>query len=286
MTAEGAFLRHSTAPGVERDQYKRPMILPPGMTDRRLAIPYTRASTLAKYLDDSFAIQRWETRHAVRGMGEREDLAAMAAGLPWGPTYDETPRSTMAELDRIAEEAKRYAGRDLKANYGTAMHSFTDPVEGKGDVPARMVSDVAAYDAKMKETGLKIVQLERFVVCDQLRAAGSFDYVVYSPELDCYVIVDKKTGKIGEHSFAIQTAVYANGVPYENGQRRPWDKDISKDWGLIIWIPAHQGRCEIIWVDIKAGYLAARHAAWNRDWLKKQNLMQPYVPGTIPERSE
>lgn len=292
-SAVGAFARrHQDVPAeVDRDKWKRPLIFPPGTTNPALRMPYTRASTLAGYVDDSFAIHKWEQRHLTRGLGCREDLAMKAAGLPWVGDYDqaklENPQ-TMIQLDEIADEAMRYAGRDAKANHGTAMHSFTDPVDGIGDIPKRAMADVTAYKREME--GIEIIMLERFSVCDQLRAAGSFDYVLKLPEFDTWIIADKKTGRYSEHSFAIQTSVYANGCLYDanrpdSDHRLPYDVPLNKEWGLIIWIPKGEGRCELIWIDLVAGYQAARHAAWVRDWHGKQNLSQPYVRGTIPTRA-
>lgn len=270
---------------------RAPMVLNPKnrkpRTDGKL--PYTRASSLGNYMADHSALDTWRMRATVYGLAQREDLAAMAAALPpiLGNVRDKSTltaaerlrdQSTNTRLDEIAEEAAVYANRAFKANWGTAVHSFTDP-DPSGDVPARMAADVESWNKKTK--GWIFHATEMFVANDIYQAAGTFDHLVSIPWLPHLgrMVVDKKTGALHPDQWSVQLAVYAKGEPYDisTDGRVDWPDGIqpNQEWGLVVHIPFGLSRTDLYLVDLKDGHQAALTACAVRAHRSNKNLMQP-----------
>lgn len=241
----------SPAPYIPRGQYERPLIKQPdGST-----VPYYRASVFAKSLDNGYGLMIYKLRWLALGLGRREDLAAIAAGL----TYERGD-----ELDALVEKALEASGCNEKANYGTAIHLFTEP--GAPDcVPVRMADDVAAYNAALERDGITVLATEQFVVNDSYRIGGTFDHIYHHPRYG-RCVGDKKTGRLDLLSFTVQQAIYANSYHYdpETGDRA--ELDVNKNVALVVHIPAEEGTCTVIPVDIRAGYQAVKTAAEADFW--------------------
>jgi hypothetical protein len=80
--------------------------------------------------------------------------------------------------------------------------------------------------------------------------------------------------------MSIQEAIYANAdALYDpaTGAREAMPR-VNRARGLIIHLPAGQGRCELHWVDLVAGWKGVRLALSVRDWRKRKDLHLPYVP--------
>lgn len=261
------------APEVPRDGYERPLIMP---ADGGKPAPYTRASTFANALDDAQGLTIWKLRNLALGMGRHEDLAAMAAGL----TYENDKKT----LDEIVKTAIDRAGGTVKANWGTAVHSLTEP-DSPPYVPARMQTDVAAYNAALAKYGITVVDTERFVVNDAIGVAGTFDHIYAVPGLG-NVPGDKKTGSFHPDACAVQLATYARGVYYrldDTGApvREPLP-DVRTDIGIVAHIPAGQGRCDLYVVNLDAGWEAAQLAVQVREWRVRKDLATPLAEYATP----
>lgn len=294
MTTTDDFFEHYT--GVPRDRWQRPLIVPPDGGER---VPYTRASTMANYIADHTNLHTWEKRSLTKGMGLREDLAAKAAALPPIAGNQKNKQFMSAEekrrdaitntaLDEIAEEAMRTANRDYKADWGTAIHGFTDPGADLSGLPERMRADVLSFLEAIKS--LVIIGTELFVVNDDLQAAGSFDHLVYlrhAPHLGALVL-DKKTGVMREDAHAIQLATYAGGVLYDQhtDERTPLESllpegvpFIRRDRAIVASIPLGEGATNLYLANIEIGRDAAEHAAWVRSFRKvKKDLLTRFDP--------
>ena len=294
---------------IPRDRYDRPLLVPsPERAANPLVnlargdekrhpgkLPYTRASSLANYVSDHTALSTWKQRSLTKGLGEREDLAAMAAALPpiIGNKRDKAGMSkaekmadqlTNRRLDEIAEEAMIYANRDHKANWGTAIHSFTDPGD-HGDVPARMAADVASWFTAT--AGWVEHANEVFVRNDDFQCAGSFDHLMsipWLPELG-RLVVDKKTGLLHPDQFSVQLSVYATGTPYDWTTHKPfdWPDGIApnQEWGILAHIPLGLGRTELYLVDLVKGTLAAHVACAVRSHRADKTLTEPFYPMAV-----
>lgn len=259
---------------VTRDQWDRPIIIPPDGGDPE---PYTRASTFCSALSDSTGIGKWKARHVALGVGKHEDLAAMAAGLEYGDK----------QLDEIVETAIDRSGCNAKANWGTAMHTFTERDTPTDMVPQRMRDDVQAYREKLAAFDIHPVTAERFVVCDELKVAGTYDHT-YSVPIDLLpeqarfarhddsdrveVMGDKKTGSLHFDQHAIQMAIYAHGEEYDAGTGERTSLNVLRSWALLAHIPAGKQKADLYWVDINAGWEATHLAIQVREWRNRKDL--------------
>lgn len=259
--------------GIPRDQWGRPLIVDP-KTGEMTA--YTRASTMANYIDNAFGLNLWQQRLIAQGMGHRPDLAAMAAALP---PYDAMSKEQRKELGEIVDAALEVAGAYTKANHGTAIHAFTDPSHQSGPVPERMQDDVAAFEAMIDATGIVQLASEIFVVNDTYRVAGTLDAVYGVPALDALVVGDKKTGKAKLHSVTIQVANYAMSEVYDHktGERTPLRDylqamhgaelpELSTSAGLHLHIPREEGAAQAHPINLAEGRRMLEVCATVRDW--------------------
>lgn len=259
------------APSVEpnRDRWGRPLITPPGGGK---AIAYTRVSTLAKTLDSKDALMMWKQRMTAIGLGKRPDLAQLA-GV--------TDPSDKRALNDIVKNAMAAAESDRAANIGTTLHSITEATDlgHTVEVPTDMVDDIRAYSEATRSLTMKAA--ERFVVCDELQAAGTFDRLAVLPD-GTIVIGDLKTGQSEPdypHGVATQCAIYARSHLYDastntRGAYLP-DLGVSTDIGLLIHLPAGQGVCNLYVLDLNVGWQLAKAAAAVRT-IYKSKPITPY----------
>lgn len=283
----------SPTPELPRDQWGRPLITPPEGGD---AVAYTRVTTFVGPLEDTYQLNQWSTRMSLVGLMQREDLQLAVLAIP-----DPQEKFSKRKLNNIARDAREASGAGRKALTGTAMHTFTerrDKGEDISNLPAAYRADIDAYADVM--VYFEVLDLEGFVVVDHLRTGGSYDRILrFTAEgLDAYaekhghrlcypdgvpvspgdtVIGDVKTGRIdfGFNKIAMQLGVYSRGKKYDHttGTRTDLPGTPRRDWGVVIHLPAGEGRAELVWANIDAGYDAAeRLAAEVHKWRKRDDL--------------
>lgn len=250
---------------IKRDRWGRPLIEPVGGGK---AVAYTRVSTLAKTLDNKEQLMRWKCRQTAMGLGKRNDLVAMA-----GAVGDDK-----GKLDEIVAEAMSAAASSAAANLGTTLHALTEHVDNgtKPDyLPGELIGDLTAYEEAMR--GISVLGSEKFIVNDEVQAAGTFDRLLAIPGIGM-VVADIKTGQHEPnypHATCIQVATYARGHLYDHDKGRikylP-DAGVSTDVGLMIWLPAGKARCELYLLDLNLGWELAQTAARVRDVYKSKPL--------------
>lgn len=250
---------------IPRDQDGRPMVAPPG--SNRL-VAYTRCTSFAGSIDDNYNLSRWQQRMVALGLAERPDLMVSVAAH-----HDEKD-----ELNKVCETAIEAAKGKAAAGVGTALHRLTEKLdrgEPLGPVPVEYQADLAAFAEATKP--LKVLGIEQFVVNDELQIGGTFDRL-YEYEGRRY-IGDTKSGGIDEYragKIAMQLAIYANSVLYEpDGSVREF-LDVDLNRAIVVHLPAGQGRCELRWVDIRAGWEAVELACRVKDWRSRRDLYQPF----------
>lgn len=286
--------------GVPRDGKGNALLKPRGLPFRT---PYTSASSLADYVSNLRGVYTWEKRYLARGLGMREDLAALCGAEVYStgfgmPDVDEN-KASGRRLDEYIQRALDTARVHEKADYGTAGHLLTEPgqVQAGGYVPERMRPDVDAWWKAM--AGVPIVATELFVANDGLMVAGTFDHLVdgdaiakVHPELECegtLLVLDKKFGKTKPGSFAIQTAVYAGAELYstEDDTRMTFEeafgRPVNQKWGIIAHIPAGTGTAALYPVDLVDGKRAAAAAVWVRDFQKRNDQLRPALDSNALE---
>lgn len=193
-------------------------------------VKWTRATTYAKSIADTYNLSMWSQRMTLKGAAVRPDIVAAVSTLDVKADRD--------RMNALVEDAKKAAGNKVAANLGTALHSFTEdrdkvlvgqPVKPQA-VPENLLPSVDAYEALLVEFGLRPVPglIEFTTAVLQYEIAGTSDrcYLVtrditfklhgrtvtlYAGE---YVIGDVKSGadlSYGWMEICIQLAIYAQG---------------------------------------------------------------------------
>lgn len=260
---------------VRRDRYGRYLVVPP---DGGKPVGYTRATTIAKTLDDQGGLMAWGKRMVAIGLSTRPDLVTELA------LVDNDDKKA---LDRICEKAAEAGGATVRRELGTAVHSIFERhwTDATFTVPEAHRADVEAVEAALAAAGLKVVEgfHERIVVDDVNRIAGTFDLLVTDGHTQ--YVADLKTGssvKFGSLGFAIQLSIYANAdALYTQGAATDGSLDardpmpgVSKSRGVIIHIEPGSGSCDLHWVDLEAGRQALDIAMRVRELRKAKHLTE------------
>ena len=246
---------------IPRDKWGRPLIIPLGGGEPEA---YTRVSTLAKTLDDLNFLMAWKQRKTAEGLLRRPDLMTRLAGVLANGDPD-TDYAVKRLVNNVCREATEAAGASSGASSGTGFHSLTEAID-RGDVPLFVpASDQPRLEAYRKATApYEMLDIETFVVADDVHAAGTFDRLMRLPD-GRVVVGDLKSGK-SEADYplatAVQLAIYAHGKRYdpETGARTPLHPDLDDTEGLLIHLPA-RGGCRVITLDLVKGWRVANVAA-------------------------
>ena len=246
---------------IPRDRWGRPLITPP---DGGEPVAYTRVSTLAKALDDLNNLMAWKQRKTAEGLVRRPDLLTRISGTLANGDPD-TDWQTKRALNDICTEATEAAGASKGASAGTGFHSLTEAID-RGEQPLFVPdADQARLDQYAEAMApYRVLDIECFVVNDDLRAAGTFDRLVECPDGRVRV-ADLKTGKSeADYPLAtsMQIATYAHGWRYdpEDGYRDTLHSDLDLTTGLLVHLPPWGG-CRVIPLNLDLGWQAAQLAA-------------------------
>lgn len=258
----------------------------------------TRVTTWAKTVDDTYWLERWKLRMAIKGLAERvDDLVPLVQSLH----VDDDKR----QLDRIADQCIEVSKASAGANKGTALHNFTDAVDRGEAIATKIVewvTDITSYQAAMAAYGYKILpgMVERFVVVPEVNCAGKFDRLVLCPD-GVIRILDLKTSKSIDFSWcsiAVQEACYAHASHIWIGSKEEEEKDptkyiplpgpIDQKVGLVAHLPVGTGTCTMYGVNIAAGWEASTElCARVRQWRTRKDLawiLEPPQPLSYADR--
>jgi len=276
--------------GIPRDKrWSRPKLPHPDTGEIQT---WTRTSTIAKVLDDTYNLELWKQRMTAKGVASRRDLTNRAATT----ALDE--RSAWIE---ICEMAMQHAGSAEGRNNGTALHAIAeiydkDPSSfDPSRYPEDLVADLYAYIEACKAYGITMLPdlVERTMVMPDAGIAGTWDRVAYCKDWVCPRIADLKTQKTVDYSqasIAIQVAGYAHGrvmLP------KPWPGkagtvtdylsmpilDLTK--GILIHVPVGKAECHIYEIDLEAGLKALKCALSVRSWRSNKKLFVPMAPASM-----
>lgn len=239
---------------IPRDRYGRPMVMQPN--GKRVS--YRRCTTFVGCLDDTYGLMQWKTRQVALGMGQRKDLVLAAAAA------DPADKKT---LNDIADKATEHAQASAAATTGTALHSLTERVDlGQvlGYVPDEYRADIDAYQQATRH--IEWAGIESFRVHDDWKIAGTADRMGRTPN-GRLTIYDIKTGSVDfPHKMAMQLAMYARSLPYDIATDQRGSDVVNLTTGVIIHLPAGQGRCDLYEIDIDKGWDACLLAKQVWDW--------------------
>ena len=261
-----------------RDRWGRYQVLPPGAEK---LVGYTRATTIAKILDDSSSLMAWNSRMTAIGLGLRPDLVALVAT---------TPQDDKKTLDSLVKRASEAGGATVRRDLGTAVHGLLERrlKDPSFVAPDPYQADIEAILSALADAGLSFVDgmTERIVVNDEIEVAGTFDLALTDGQET--FVSDLKTGssvKYGGLAFAIQLSIYANASNlYTQGPAKDGSEDIrepmpkfSKSAGIVIHCQPGSGLAELHWLDLEAG-TEALHTALKVRRLRKLTPIHPFTP--------
>lgn len=248
---------------IPRDRYGRPMIMPPKGSKR---VAYRRCTTFVGCLEDTYNLMAWKNRQVAIGMGQRPDLILAAAAAD---------KEDKRAFNEIAEKATEHALASASATTGTALHALTERLDrGQelGHVPDPYGADIKAYEAAT--AGIEWLGIEAFRVHDDWKVAGTADRIGRNKHGRLQVW-DIKTGSIDyPHKMAMQLAMYARSLPYDIATDKRGEPEAGLDiqTGVIIHLPAGQGRCDLYEINIAKGWGACQiaHQVWR--WRGEKDL--------------
>lgn len=252
---------------------------------------WTRTSTIAKVLDDTYNLELWKQRMVAKGVASRRDLTNRAA------TTDLSERASWIE---ICDMAMEHAGSSEGRNNGTALHALVETYNADPSrfdpnrYPEEMLADLYAYVDALKAAGITMAPelAERTTVNTKASTAGTWDGVAYCRSWAFPRIGDLKTQKTIDYSqasIAIQVAGYAYGDvmlpkpwPGKDGTKADYlpmpSVDLTK--GILIHLPVGKAECHIYEIDIEAGFSALKCALSVRRWRSNRQLFKPLLPST------
>lgn len=113
-------LPETTRPVMDRDALGR-YLLPHPVTGRQQS--HTRMTTLVHVLDDDYSLSQWQRRQWATGgyvCGASHGHGAAEALMPWDTRYDR---------DKIADAAELAVDMGRAAEFGTAVHAWTEVID-------------------------------------------------------------------------------------------------------------------------------------------------------------
>lgn len=245
---------------------------------------WTRATTFAKSVSDSFALAKWGERMVAKGMALRPDLVLSAAA---------TPVTDKGRLDSIAEQAKDAAASRAAANLGDAYHNLVqDMNQGRAIdmsvLPAEAKSALAAYKATLEAYGWVAdpQYIERCVVNTTFGVAGTFDSILGGK------MADLKTGRdlsYGWGEIAIQQVVYATADAIFDWDRKVFLPLPAVDplEAIILHMPVGAGKVDPYRLDLTEAFEAAELCGKVRAWRKaSKKIAVPLKIGDVPGERE
>jgi hypothetical protein len=276
----------ATKADYRRDRWGHPLIVPAAGGKAK---PYTRASSAAKTIEDTFNLEKWARRNVVYGMAKDPSLVARVLAI--GGTPHEWDQEQKSAVNAIADAASDVAQAQRSADIGTAVHLMVERLNRGEDVDGGPYqADLDAYRAAVNAMGWVIDPryVECRMVCDELEMAGTCDLIVIGEEFN--YIADLKTGGTVEYAtlgHAAQLAAYANGDIYDvETDERELVEHLETDTGYIIHLPAGQGRCDVYSLDLARGYEAAELANQVRNIRKSAKRWSTLIAAPSPPHGE
>jgi len=241
----------------------------------------TRASTLAKTLDDGFGLRAFDAATTLETVAANQDLLAALTLVRATPG-----EGSWRAYKPLHEDAQARRGKP-EAQAGTNIHSVVQAIV-EGVLPLGvdpvLLGDAQAVLDRLREVGLEPVTSEEFVVTLGLPEllAGTRDMLARAKDGRLVVVDVKSTSSLGSEGFralawSIQLAVYAHGRPYLGGEptRDRWGRpridtaqvsaeepQADRTVAAVVEVERGTGQTAIHRVDLVAGweyaYLACR----------------------------
>lgn len=298
---------------IKRNYHDQPWVMPPGAgpltgdwregKDRRGrpkrwwysedAVPYARMSAIAKPLDTKENLAEWAAAQAAVGVmldaSARSEIVTLINEFdadPWNADEGDQAHSGKSRLKAAVEQARTTAGQHTAASAGTEFHKLAELVNS-GREP-RLVQDhlkPLLDEYRMAVAPIRFLRQELFVVNDELRRAGSLDYLLQLPD-GRVMVSDLKTGKWDVQypmSVTTQVAGLANAVVYDQstGERRWIHPDLDTTTGLLVHFPIRQPNPKVAFYELnlelgaRAGRLARDIEGLRKEFGRKGAELKP-----------
>lgn len=268
---------------VARDRWGRPVVPHPFPGGE--PVWHHRPSSIGKIVDDTYNLDLWQKRMVAKGLAARPDLLARVDAA------DPETSDGKRDLNSLCKQAQEAAAASRGANIGTALHAYTEQLDrGQQVQPLEQYqADLDAYRRTLDAHSITIDAglMERFVVWPDRKVAGSCDrYAHWGGRV---VALDLKTGASNPADFSLvtyaaQLACYANATHIWDGVDAEPLPEVDTEVGLIVWLPAGQGRCELIEVDITKGAEIVDLAISVYEARKDRGLGQIVLPSAADTR--
>lgn len=262
-------------PKTRRDRWGRYLVLPPGALK---PIGYTRATTVAKALDDTSSLMAWGERMTAIGLSQRPDLLAEIA----------LAGDDKTKLNAICTRAKEHGGATVRRDLGTSLHKVLEDSFNIVDYqpPLQFVADVQAVHNQLRNAGLTVVagMTERIVVLDEFQIAGTFDLLLQDSKGQLF-IADIKTGSSVEYgalAFAIQLGLYSRAdnlyiqgdMPDGSTDLRQPMPAVDQNTAIIVHVEPGSGICTLH--ELQLHWELCEMAIEVRAAQKMRNLIKPW----------
>lgn len=180
---------------------------------------YTRASTVAKTLEDTWMLDAWAKRMMLiglqRSLALQADLEQLLSEFQASDTTGNPARELRGPLNELSEEAQVRAGSTAAAEFGTAVHAWCEFADHGGSiwaVPEMFRDWVLHYRRILAVGGLSTDHrwTERVVLNTRYGIAGQLDRLFIDHRGRVF-LGDIKTSRGMDYSwlyFAIQLAIY------------------------------------------------------------------------------
>lgn len=289
---------------IKRDRYGRYIIPDPETGKER---SWTRATTWAKTISDTYRLHKWQERMVATGLVMRPDLHAQASFAIQRADRD----NIRDELDKICEEAKNAAGSKVGANLGTALHGFTekrDRGEEIRSLPDLLRSSVDSYSAALDRHHMFALPdgIERVIIVPELGVAGRLDRIMTNTaavgkwdEPGAKFIGDVKTAANIGYSWmevSIQLAIYAHAAFIWNQYEEKFEPfpEVDQDEAIVMHMPvpesANAGYTDLYRINIRQGWeyalLAGQIRKARADKSLAFRLGEPVTSKPIPVRQD
>lgn len=213
---------------------------------------YSRASTVAKSLEDTEMLAAWQQRQMLIGLQRSVNLQAELDQVILTHAEDQPDDTNVAKslrtpLNGISLDAQALAGSGRAAEFGTAVHAWCEWYDhGLGhitEVPEAFRAWVIGHRRALARAGLHVdsCYTERIVLNTQYEIAGTLDCLVWCPDGKLR-LGDIKTSRGMDYSwmyFAIQMAIYSGAEYMLALDGSGWEPmpAIEQDVALISHLP-------------------------------------------------
>lgn len=249
--------------------------------------PYTRVTTIAGILEDTYRLGRWEQKKVIKGIANRPDLLALAQA------HDPDDKDDRATWETLIDDAKKAAAGGAAANLGTSLHRMTEDLDARrkklADFPPEHQELLRRYMTLCDLKGLKFKKnhIERVVLDKENGVAGTIDRIAQLPD-GRLVIADLKTSANMSWSWMktlIQVTAYAHHTNCYHPKTDTVGKriDVDLETAVVMHLPSNGDPAECYQLDLKVGYeylLTALSVREMRNKVKRKTsgIVRKYEP--------